>query len=251
MRRWFADPVVTQVVNGDFLRSDLVAGMGTEDFLAELGRRTIQAYLDPIQSYAALWPQGKFDPKKYAKRSFYADGTGKLTFERFAGEVLAAWYDESFTNRLCGRGPLPHDNTPVFDSLAYEEVGDVVRVYLIQAKTTENSPASNANLAARKFAGIESGEFAYEFSKALNQMAMLFPSEVKRRSVMSAIYEREQRRFCVTAVHATAAPTAVLTRYNLHVEGETARRSAIFLRLPDWESAWEIVAAAAYAEISD
>lgn len=233
------------------MRSDLQIDAKAEDFLAELGRKTIYAYLQPIRSHVDLWPAGVFDPLRYAKRLFHRDGTAKRTFMDFAGEVLAAWCDESFSGRICGRRPQPHDTTPVFDSIAYEEIGETVTVYLIQAKTTRHHPASSANLAARKFARMENGDFDRELSLALSEMASLFPAEAKRRSVMSAIYAREQRRFCVSTIHGAIAPATVLTRYDIHVKGDATRRAALFLRLPEWENAWEIAAAAAYAEISN
>lgn len=250
MRRWFDSLVTSRIAAGDFTKWDFECNGDLVDFYDELGRRAIETYLAPVQAWGSGAGLKGFDAKLYARRLFDKSQLGTEAFKEFTGEVLAHWCSLSFTNHLSGREPIPHDNTPGFDSVSFSIDGSSAEVCLIQAKTTANHPKHHANYACAKFGELEKGLFQQELSRVLQEITRTIASVDERRMVMSALTLPENRTYRVVVVHLGMPNMPAMTRYSRHVTGLIGRRNSAFIHFPDWDQAWKRISETAYAYIS-
>jgi hypothetical protein len=239
------------VARGDFTRWDLALSEATGEFLAELGRRTADLYLESVRAYGSPWElYGGFNAQQYAERLFKKHAKARKNFVDFAAEVLAAWCDESYSGHTCGRAPIPYDDTPSFDSVSYlKEAGGRVLVSLVQAKATEKYPEHEGNVGVRKLKPLDAGAYQYELVTALAEVAKHFTDEADKRKVLSAAFAPELRRYRVVVVHGCAPPSLTMTKYAKHVSGPHERRNGAFLHLDNWGPAWDVVEEAARAAL--
>jgi hypothetical protein len=250
MRRWFNPLVTSHITAGDFTKWDFECTGNLDNFYEELGRRAIETYLAPVRAWGNGAGLSGFDAKLYAHRLFDKSHLGTEAFKEFTGEVLAHWCSLSFTNHVNGREPLPHDNTPGFDSISYFIDGSSAEVCLIQAKTTEKHPKHHANYACAKFGDIERGIFQQELSRALQEVATTITSVDERRMVMNALTNPDGRVYRVVVVHLGMPNMPAMTRYSRHVTGQFKRRNSAFIHFPAWDEAWKRISETAYAYIS-
>jgi hypothetical protein len=247
MRRWFNPLQVAHVAAGDFTKWDFTCPSTLSGFLEELAVRAIDAYLAPIRVWAQASRLEGFNAVQYAERLFDKNHLGTNAFREFTGEVLAHWCSLSFTDHISGREPLPHDNTPGFDSISYAlDVSDS-QVCLIQAKTTKKYPRHHANYAGAKFGELDKGSFQQELSRALSDIASRLDSEDKKRLIMSALTKADARTYRVVVVHSDMPNMPTLTRYSHHIPGAVSRRNCAFIHFPGWDEAWTRISEAAYA----
>lgn len=251
MKHWLPQPTESVANNGDFTRCDLTleAQDRQKEFLAEFGCRVIQHYVAAFRNLSCLgitWHH--LDATRICRRIFDANRNHTDVFVRFAGEVLAAWAEESFTANVIARPPVPHDTTPAFDAIALEREGDSLYLRFIQAKTTREDAGGNANAAAVRFGQLDGGAFDIELMAALEEIAEHQTHQEDKARVLKCMVDPSARRYRIVVVHGETAPQSVLGAYDTHVRGDQARRAATFLRLPNWEEAWNLVGATARAE---
>jgi hypothetical protein len=184
------------------------------------------------------------------KRLFDSSGNVSDLFVRFAGEVLAAWSEESYTSRVIARSPKPHDSTPAFDLITVEREDGKLYVHFLQAKTTESNIHNNANDAAQKFGKLERGDYYIELAAALEEIAARRPSYGEKRAILRALIDRSVRRYRIVVIHGDVPPATVLSKFDEHVGGDRVRRAANFFQLPDWTNAWQTIGEGAFAEAS-
>jgi len=253
MRRWLPDPTVSIATKGDFERWDLLLGSAKDhpEFLREFGRRVVRAYLEPFRVMPLLaLPLESLSLPQITRRLFDSSGSISEVFLRFAGEVLAAWAEESYTSREICRPPKPHDSTPAFDVITIEREHNGLYVHFLQAKTTESNVHDNANDAARKFGNLEQGHHYVELAAALEEIAARRVSHWERRAILRALIDQSVRRYRIVVTHGNAPPATVLSNFDQHVVGQRARRAANFFQLPDWTNAWRTIGEGAIAEAS-
>lgn len=253
MKRWFPNPSCNLVARGDFERGDLIldASDKQQKFLKEFGERVLECYFAPLNSLAASGLLSASDIARITKRLFANSGDVTDDFVTFAGEVLSAWAEESFTQHTIVRGPKPHDSTPCFDAVAlgYDENGNIYLCF-IQAKTTESNVAANANSAAVDLGKLDSGEYDIELAGAIEEIAERQPNTVDREKILKAFVDPMCRRFRIFVLHGVKAPGTLLGQFCNHIQGARCRRNASFLQLSQWAKAWQVIGDAAYAKTS-
>lgn len=253
MKRWLTDPTISIATNGDFERWDLtlISEKNQLEFLREFGRRVVSAYLAPLRVMPLLaLPLGSLSLPQITKRLFDSSGNVSEIFLRFAGEVLAAWAEESYTSREIARPPKPHDSTPAFDIITIEREDNRLYVYFLQAKTTESNIHHNANDAVQKLGKLERGDYYVELAAVLEEIAARRASYWEKRAILKALYDRSVRRYRIVVTHGDTPPARVLTKFDEHVRGDRVRRAANFFQLPDWGNAWRTIGEGAIAEAS-
>jgi hypothetical protein len=252
MKRWFSIPSSNIIVRGDFERVDLIlnAGSKQQHFLKVFGERVVDIYLAPLNSLTTSGLLSESDIKRVTRRLFTESNAVTESFIRFAGEVISAWAEESFTKHTIVRRPKPHDSTPCFDAIAlcYDKNRNLYLCF-IQAKTTEANVAANANSSAVDLGKLDSGDFDIELAGAIEEIAERLHNPSDKEKVLKALIDPMCRRFRIVVLHSIKAPRALLGRYCDHVLGDRCRRNASFLQLAQWDSSWKLIGDAAYAKI--
>lgn len=248
MKRWLPDPTISIATKGDFERWDLPLKSSSDQvgLLYEFGKRVVNTYLAPFEAMQLLaLPKESLSWGKVTRRLFDSNGNVSDLFVRFAGEVLAAWAEESYTSHEIARPPRPHDSTPAFDVITIKRDNEKLYAYFVQAKTTESNIHDNASDAAQKFGKLERGDYYVELAAALEEIAARRPNDEEKRAILRAIIDPSVRRYRIVVTHGDAPPETVLTKFYEYVAGERVRRAASFFQLPDWANAWRIVGKAA------
>ena len=242
MNRWLPPPNVSVSTHGDYERWELLldAGDRQDDFLGDLGNRVIDAYMIPFHALRTIGI-GSLDMERACGRLFDGEGHPTDTFVEFAGEVIAAWAEQSYARNDVVRDPVPHDTTPVFDALAIEREHGNVYVRFVQAKTTESYPATGANEAVVKFGKLEAGAYFRELTTALEDVASCLTDANEKRAVLRASIDPAVRRYRIVVTHGVEAPPRAPTNFNTHVTGNRSRRGTTYLKMSEWDAAWTLV----------